>query len=63
MTAARNDSLTPQKYLIEHNVDVVAVTGQKPPQGYRLSYDKQELRIYIAILLLSAAPTLLLALF
>jgi len=60
MTAARNDSLVPVKFLIEQGVDVVRVTGNSPPQRYELSYDKQELRIYALILLASALPAFLL---
>jgi hypothetical protein len=63
MTAARNDSLAPEKFLIEQGVDVVRVTGNRPPQKYELSYDKQELRIYVLILLASASPAFLLWLF
>lgn len=59
MTAARNASLVPEKFLIEHGVDVVRITGDKPPGKYELSYDQQELRIYVLILLGSALPALL----
>ena len=60
MTAARNASLKPERFLIEHGVDIVRITGNKPPEKYELSYDKQELRIYALILLASALPALLL---
>jgi hypothetical protein len=60
MTATRNASLAPQKYLIEHGIDVFAVTKEKPPEPYPLSYDKEELRIYAVILAASAAPAFLL---
>jgi hypothetical protein len=63
MTAARNASLVPEKFLIEQGVDVVRVTGNRPPQTYELSYDKQELRIYVSILLASALPAFFLWLF
>jgi hypothetical protein len=60
MTATRNASLAPEKYLIEHGIDVFAVTKEKPPEPYPLSYDKEELRIYAVILAASAAPAFLL---
>src|SRR5262249_52175307 len=46
MTAARNASLVPEKYLINQNVDVVSVTGEEPPKKYEMNYDKEELGIY-----------------
>jgi hypothetical protein len=63
MTAARNDSLMPEKFLIKHNVDIRAITGKDSPEEYKLSYDKQELRMYFWILLASASPAFLLWLF
>jgi len=59
MTAVRNDSLVPEKFLIDQGVNVVRITGNTPPQRYELSYDKQELRIYVLILLASALPAFL----
>jgi hypothetical protein len=50
MTAARDASLVPLKFLIEQGVDVVKITGDKPPQNYALSYDEEELCIYGLIL-------------
>jgi hypothetical protein len=63
MTAARNDSLVPEKFLVEQGVDVVRVIGRLLPQQYGLSYDKEELRIYVLILLASASPAFLLWLY
>src|SRR6516162_5941053 len=60
MTAARNDSLAPEKYLSEHGIDVVRVTGKAPSQTYEMNYDKQEAGMYVLILLASAAPAFLL---
>src|SRR5262249_48941342 len=60
MTAARNDSLVPEKFLIEQGVDVVRVTGKTPLPKYKLSYDKGELCIYGLILFASASPAFLL---
>jgi hypothetical protein len=60
MTAARNDSLAPAKYLSEHGIDVVRVTGKASPQTYEMNYDKQEAGMYVLILLASAAPAFLL---
>jgi hypothetical protein len=60
MTATRNASLVPVKYLIKQNVDVVSVTGEEPPQKYEMNYDQEELLIYGGILLVSALPAWLL---
>jgi hypothetical protein len=60
MTATRNASLVPVNYLIKRNVDFVAVTGEEPPKRYEMNYDKEELRIYGSILLVSALPAWLL---
>jgi hypothetical protein len=60
MTATRNASLAPEKYLIEHGIDVFAITKEKPPEQYQMSYDKKELQKYTLILLASAVPALLL---
>jgi hypothetical protein len=62
---APNDgrALVPEKFLIEQGVDVVRVTGNPLPQKYELNYDKEELRIYVLILLASASPAFLLWLF
>jgi len=63
ITATRNAGLAPEKYLIEHGIDVFAITKEEPPEKYRLNYDKEELRIYALILVASAAPAFLLWLF
>jgi hypothetical protein len=63
MTAARNASLVPEKFLIDQGVDVVRVTGETPPEKYELNYDKQENALYFLILLASALPAFLLWLF
>jgi hypothetical protein len=63
MTAARNGSLVPLKFLIDQGVDVVGVTGSSLPQRYELNYDKQENGIYFLILLASTLPAFLLWLF
>jgi len=60
MTATRNASLVPLKYLIRRNVDVASVTGEEPPKQYEMNYDQEELRIYGSILLVSALPAWLL---
>jgi hypothetical protein len=60
MTATRNASLVPVKYLIKKNVDVVSVMGEEPPKQYEMNYDQEELRIYGLILLVSAFPAWLL---
>lgn len=60
MTATRNASLAPEKYLIEHGIDVFAITKEELPKRYPLNYDKEELRIYAVILVASAAPAFLL---
>jgi hypothetical protein len=58
MTATRNDSRAPEKFLSEHGINVAGITGKEPSEEYKLSYDKQELRIYGFILLASATPAL-----
>ena len=63
MTAARNDSIVPLRFLSAHGVDVAGIVGSEPPKEYRLNYDKQELRIYVLILFASATPAFLLWLF
>lgn len=60
MTVMRNDSRAPEKFLSEHGINVVRITGKEPPEEYKLNYDKQELRIYGLILLASAAPAFVL---
>jgi hypothetical protein len=63
MTAARNDSIAPIRFLSAHGVDVAGIVGSEPPKEYRLNYDKRELRMYVLILAASAAPAFLLGLF
>jgi hypothetical protein len=58
MTATRNDSLVPARYLIKQNIDVVSVTEEQLPREYTWYYDIEELGIYVAILLVSAFPAL-----
>jgi hypothetical protein len=60
MTAARNDSLEPEKYLSQHGIDVAKVTGKASPEPYEMNYDKQEARRYSLILLASAVPAFVL---
>jgi hypothetical protein len=60
MTATRNASLSPLKYLVENNVDVAAIPGGTLPEKYEANYDKEELRVYAVILLASVAPALFL---
>jgi len=57
MTAARNDARTTLIYLAGKQIDIRAVTGREvPPKPYDKSYDRQESRIYIAIVLASVVP-------
>jgi hypothetical protein len=63
MTKARNDSRAPEKFLSEHGINVVRVTGKPPSEKYELNYDKEEQGIYVLILLASTAPAFLLWLF
>jgi hypothetical protein len=60
MTAARDDSLAPVKFLSDRGINVVKVTGKELPKEHELSYDKQEALIYLVILFASAAPAFLL---
>jgi hypothetical protein len=60
MTAARDDSLAPVKFLSDRGINVVKVTGKESPKEHELSYDKQEALIYLVILFASAAPAFLL---
>jgi hypothetical protein len=50
MTATRNDSLVPERFLIEHGVAVAKITGAEPPKQYEPNYDFQESLIYVWIL-------------
>jgi len=50
MTATRNASLAPERFLIEHGVAVAQITGEEPPKQYKPNYDWQESLIYVWIL-------------
>jgi len=60
MTAARNDTLAPLKYLSERGINSGNVTGKAPPERYKWTYDEEELLIYGSILVASIAPAFLL---
>jgi hypothetical protein len=60
MTATRNESRAPEKFLSAQGINVVRVTGKEPSEEYTWTYDKRELGIYVLILLASAAPAFLL---
>jgi len=63
MTAARNDSRTPEKFLLERGISIAKVTGKASPEKYKWTYDEEELLIYGSILVASIAPAFLLWLF
>jgi hypothetical protein len=61
MTAARNDTLAPEKYLSERGIDIAGITGRAPRrEKYPWYYDEEELLIYGSILVASIAPAFLL---
>jgi hypothetical protein len=56
LTAARNESISAERFLADNGIKFEAITGTKHPTSVNWLYDWEELVVFALILVMSVAP-------